>query len=261
MLLAIDVGNTNIHFGLYEHNAEGRCCSWRARTIAEKMADEYAVLLRNFFSENEFALDVVDAVVLASVVPALTPTFVEMSQRYLDQQPLVVTPQIKTGVDILLDHPDEVGADRIVNAAATCQLYGSPAIVIDFGTATTFDVINADGNYLGGAIAPGIGLAHDSLVSRAARLVKVDLTPPPAAIGHNTIHAMQSGLFLGYVALIEGLVGRIKAELDAPGAHVIGTGGLAPLFAEQTDVIEHLAPNLTLDGLHIIWQLNQTSSS
>lgn len=255
MLLAIDIGNTNIHFGL--HTGTDWCCTWRARTIREKMSDEYAVLLRNFFEERAFTFDDIGAVVMASVVPDLTGTFIEMSERYLHHIPLNVGPETKTGIKILLDNPHEIGPDRIVNAAAARALYGCPAIVVDFGTATTYDVLNADGDYIGGAIAPGIGLAHDALVSRAARLHKVELEPPPSVIGHNTIHAMQSGLFLGYVAMIEGLVTRIKAELGAPDARVIATGGLASLFAEHTPVIEEIAPNLTLDGLRIIWELNQ----
>jgi type III pantothenate kinase len=263
MLLAIDIGNTNIHFGLYDPRSGDWCCSWRSQTVHHRMSDEYAVLLRSFFQEHEVAFEDVDAVVMASVVPGLTPTFIEMCRRYLKRAPLNVEPSTNTGVRILLDNPSEVGADRIVNAAAVHALNQSPAIVIDFGTATTYDVINSQGEYLGGAIAPGIGLAHDALVQRAARLLKVDLVPPPAAIGRNTVHAMQSGLFLGYVAMIEGLVERIRAELGTmgeTGVRVIATGGLAPLFAEHTGVIEQIAPNLTLDGLRIIWELNHHGS-
>ncbi len=256
MLLAIDVGNTNIHFGLY---AGGDwCCTWRARTVPLKMSDEYAVLLRNFFTESDLHFSDVTGVVLASVVPDLTGTMIQMAERYLKQPTLNVGPGVRTGIRVLLDNPREVGADRVVNAAAVKALYGGPAIVIDFGTATTWDVINPDGDYVGGAIAPGIGLAHDALVSRAARLLKVDLRPPPSAIGHNTIHAMQSGLFYGYVAMIEGLVARLQAELAGGPARVIATGGLAPLFAEHTPVIQQIAPHLTLEGLRIIWELNQT---
>ncbi len=257
MLLAIDVGNTNIHFGLYDPQAEAWRCSWRAQTVHERMADEYAVLLRSFFGEHSLAFADVRGVVMASVVPPLTPTFIQMSERYLKHTPLNVGPATRTGVRVLVDNPQEVGPDRVVNVAAVRALYGSPAIVIDFGTATTWDVVDAEGNYLGGAIAPGIGLAHDALVRRAARLIKVDLQPPPSPIGRNTVHAMQSGLFLGYVAMIEGLVERIRAELAAPAVRVIATGGLAPLFAEHTRVIEAIAPNLTLDGLRLIWELNQ----
>lgn len=256
MLLAIDIGNTNIQFGM--HNGADWCCTWRARTIHKKMSDEYAVLLRSFFEEKDLKFSDVGAVVMASVVPDLTPTFTHMSERYLHRTPLNIEPGIRTGVRILIDNPREVGADRVVNAAAARKLYRTPAIVIDFGTATTCDVVNAEGDYIGGAIAPGIGLAHDALVKHAARLLKVELVPPPSPIGRNTVHAMQSGLFLGYVALIEGLVDRIKTELQAPNTAVIATGGLAPVFAEHTTVIEEIAPNLTLEGLRIIWELNQT---
>lgn len=257
MLLAIDIGNTNIHFGIFKLDAQDWCCSWRAHTVHHKMSDEYAVLLRNFFEEQALTFADVSAVVMASVVPPLTPTFIEMSERYLKQPPLNVTALNVPGIKVLLDNPQEAGADRVVNSIAARELYGAPAIVIDFGTATTWDVIDAEGNFMGGIIAPGIGLAHDALVSRAARLVKVDLLPPPAAIGRNTVHAMQSGLFLGYVAMIEGLVARIKDELADPETRVIGTGGLAPLFAQHTSVIQEIAPNLTLDGLRLIWQMQR----
>ncbi len=255
MLLAIDVGNTNIHFGL--HDGQTWRNTWRVRSVPLKMGDEYAVLLRSFFAEDGLTFGDVSAVAMASVVPALTATLMQMSKRYLKCPLLNVEPGIKTGIRVLLDNPREAGPDRVVNAAAVKTMYGAPAIVIDFGTATTYDVLSAEGDYLGGAIAPGIGLAHDALVSHTARLHKVDLVPPPSPIGHNTIHAMQSGLFLGYVAMIEGLVARMKDGLGAPYAKVIATGGLAALFAEHTDVIEEIAPYLTLDGLRIIWEMNR----
>jgi type III pantothenate kinase len=255
MLLAIDVGNTNIHFGL--HDGEDWCCTWRARTIQEKMSDEYAVLLRSFFAERGYDTGEVSAVVLASVVPDLTETFVEVCERHLSLPPLNIDAKTDAGFKILLDDPHELGPDRLVNAAAVRAGYSSPAIVVDLGTATTFDVLNADGDYIGGAIAPGIGLTHDALVSRAARLHKIDLKPPPSAIGHNTIHAMQSGIFLGYVAMVEGLVKRIKAELASPHVTVIATGGLAPTIAQHTSAIQELAPNLTLEGMRIIWERNR----
>lgn len=255
MLLTIDIGNTNIHFGM--HAGEDWCCSWRARTVADKMADEYAVLLRTFFAESDLQFQDVKGVIIASVVPPLTPTFTQICERYLNQTPLMVGPGIKTGIQILVDNPHEVGADRVVNAAAANQLYGGPAIVIDFGTSTNFDIINPNGDYIGGIIATGIGLSHDALVSRAAKLIKVDLKPPPSSIGRNTVHAMQSGLFLGYIAMIEGLVARVRVDLQSPQAKVIATGGLASLFAQHTDVIQEINPNLTLDGLRIIWEFNR----
>lgn len=254
-ILAIDVGNTNVHLGVWE---SGRWAHhWRARTVADKMPDEYAVLVRNFFDGVGIGWRMVSGVAISSVVPPLTLAFAEMVRRYGKIEPVVVTAQTPTGIGIAVDQPEQVGADRIVNSAAAFALYGSPAIVIDFGTATTFDVISG-GAYRGGAIAPGLNLAHDALVSRAARLHKIDLQPPPSPIGSNTIHAMQSGIFLGYVALVEGLVRRISAAMDEDAAPVIATGGLAPLFDQHTDVIDHIAPALTLDGLRIIHALNHT---
>jgi type III pantothenate kinase len=255
MLLAIDIGNTNIHFGLWDGAVWVQ--TWRARTIAEKMADEYAVLLCSFFAEQDLSFADVTGVVMASVVPALTSTFVELCEQRLERTPLNVGPGVRTGIRIMVDNPSEVGPDRVVNSAAAHELYGGPAIVIDLGTATTFDIINEDGDYIGGVIATGIRLAHDALVNRTARLRKVELIPPPTVVGRNTVHAMQSGLFLGYIAMIEGLVARIKRELAALDARVIATGGLSALFTQHTDVIDEIAPNLTLDGLRIIWELNQ----
>jgi type III pantothenate kinase len=254
-LLAIDIGNTNIHFGLW--GKDRWQLSWRARTVIDKMPDEYAVLLRNFLSSSDLGYRVITDVAICSVVPPLTGAFVELVKRYIGIEPLVVTNQTKTGVTLAIDQPEQAGADRIVNTAAVAALYGGPAVVIDFGTATTFDVISGKGEYCGGAIAPGIGVAHDALVNRAARLHKVDLVPPPNPVGRNTIHAMQSGIFWGYVALVEGLVKRIIASMDEDGVKVIATGGLAPLFNQHTDVIDTIAPELTLDGLRVIYELNQ----
>ncbi len=255
-ILAIDIGNTNIHLGLW-HSGSWQL-SWRARTVTDKMPDEYAVLVRNFLSSADLGYQAITGVIIGSVVPPLTSAFADLTRRYFHIQPLIVTNKTHTGIHIDIDQPEQAGADRIVNAAAVKALYGGPAIVIDFGTATTFDVISAQGAYQGGAIAPGIGLAHDALVSRAARLHKVDLEPPPNPIGRNTIHAMQSGIFWGYVALVEGMVTRIKAAMDTEQIKVIATGGLAPLFDEHTDVIDLIAPELTLDGLRIIYELNHS---
>lgn len=256
MLLAIDIGNTNIHLGLW--HSESWALNWRARTVADKMPDEYAVLVHNFLRGADVDWHVISAVVIGSVVPPLTAAFVEMIRRYAEIEPLVVSTQIETGVRIAIDQPEQAGADRIVNSAAVMTFYGAPAIVIDFGTATTFDVISSDGAYRGGAIAPGINVAHDALVSRAARLHKIELQPPPEPIGGNTIHAMQSGVFWGYVALIEGLIQRLKASMGEPGdVKVIATGGLAALFNEHTDAIDIIAPELTLDGLRVIYDLNK----
>ncbi|RMF80916.1 MAG: type III pantothenate kinase [Chloroflexi bacterium] len=254
MLLAIDIGNTNIHLGLWRDGAWNP--SWRARTVHEKMADEYGVLVRNFLNSAGLGFDAVDSVVMSSVVPILTGRFAELVERYIHVQPLIVTHEVKLCVKVAIDIPAQAGPDRLANAAAACHLFGGPAVVIDFGTSTNFDVVSADGKYIGGAIAPGIGLAHDALVSRAARLHKVDLVPPPNAIGRNTIHAMQSGIFWGYVGLIEGILTRIKNELDSEDTKVIATGGLATLFEQHVPGIDIIASELTLDGLRIIYELN-----
>jgi type III pantothenate kinase len=253
-LLAIDIGNTNIHMGLWQANSWK--LSWRARTVSNKMPDEYAVLINSFLTSAGMSYGVISGVAISSVVPALTGTFVELTRHYMELEPLVVTHLTKTGVKIDIDQPEQAGADRIVNAAAVVALYNYPAIVIDFGTATNFDVVSRDGAYQGGAIAPGIRIAHDALVSHTARLHKIDLVPPPCAIGRNTIHAMQSGVFWGYVALVEGLTKRIKAAMNEQDIQVYGTGGLAPLFSQNTDCIDKIVPELTLDGLRVIYELN-----
>ncbi len=254
MLLVIDVGNTNIHMGVWNGDSWGM--TWRAQAIADKMPDEYGVLLGSYLATSNLKYSDITGVAIGSVVPPLTVAFIELSRRYIHVDPLVVTHETKTGVRIAIDQPSQAGADRIINAAAVVALYGGPAIVIDFGTATTFDIVSSNGAYRGGAIAPGINLAHDALVARAARLHKVDLVPPPCVIGTNTIHAMQSGLFWGYVGLVEGLVARLKAEMGEDNIQVIATGGLAPLFREHTGVIDLIAPQLTLEGLRIIHELN-----
>ena len=256
MLMAIDVGNTNIHLGLW--NGSSWQLHWRARTVIDKMPDEYAVLVRSFLEGANMDFADISGVIISSVVPPLTGAFIELTRRYTELDPLIVTHRTKTGIEIQIDQPEQAGADRIVNSAAVAALYGGPAIVIDFGTATTLDVVSAENNYIGGAIAPGIGIAHDALVSRAARLHKIDLVPPPSPIGSNTIHAMQSGIFWGYIGLVEGLVTRLKAALPDDNARIIATGGLAVLFDTHTDVIDIIAPELTLDGLRVIYDLNQS---
>jgi type III pantothenate kinase len=254
VLLVMNINNTNTKLGLYR---DGEWIAhWRVASDRAKMPDEYAMLIRNLFDFEQFSWTDVSGVALASVVPPLTGTFVEMCQHYLAHDPLVVTTEIATGVRVLTDYPAEVGADRILNALAAHRLYGSPAIVVDFGTATTFDAVSAEGDYIGGAIAPGLGIAAEALFSHTAKLQRIELIPPPAAIGRNTVHCMQSGLILGYVGLVEGLVARIRAELGGK-ARVLATGGLAPLVAKETDVIETVVPMLTLEGLRLIYELNQ----
>ncbi len=254
MLLTIDIGNTNITFGLYEGETLGP--RWRIRTIHEKMPDEYGILLDQLFRHRDHRPQQVTGVAIASVVPPLTPVFAQVCRNYLGQEPLVVDTGVRTGVRIRYDNPREVGADRVVDAAAVRTLYGMPACVVDFGTATTFDAISAEGDYLGGAIAPGIGIAAQALFERTAKLPRVELTRPPSAIGRNTPHSIQSGLLFGYVGLVEGMVARFKAELG-PQTRVIATGGLAEIIARETDVIDVVDPWLTLHGLRIIYELNQ----
>lgn len=254
MLLAIDIGNTNIHLGLWDGSAWH--LSWRARTVTDKMTDEYAVLVRNFLATAEVASDHIDGVAVSSVVPALTPSFQELARRYLTCEPLMVNSRTPLGIGIQIDMPEQAGADRLCNAVALSQLFGAPAVSVDFGTSTNFDVLSAESNYIGGALAPGIRLAHDALVNRAAQLHKVELVPPPNPIGSNTIHAMQSGIFWGYVGLIDGVLQRILRQLDDDETLVVATGGLAEVFVRHLPRIDTIAHELTLDGLRLIYQLN-----
>lgn len=254
MLLTIDIGNTNVTLGLFRGEELGP--RWRLATEHERMPDEYGLQLLGLLSHAGLKPQDLSGVCLASVVPPLTGKFTEASRVYLGYDPLVVDAGIKTGVHIRYEDPRAVGADRVADAAAVQKLYGTPACVVDFGTATTFDAISANGDYLGGAIAPGIGIAAEALFQRTAKLPRVELQRPPAAIGRNTVHSMQSGLLFGHAALVEGMVARFRKELG-PQTKVIGTGGLAELVAKETDVIQIIAPWLTLDGLRIIWNLNQ----
>lgn len=253
MLLAIDIGNTNITLGVYQGETLGP--RWRLATDHHKMPDEYGILIANLFQHAGVQTSEIDGVAVASVVPPLTRTFQEACDAYLRQPAFVVDAGVKTGVRVKYDDPKAVGADRVVDAAAVQKLYGGPACVVDLGTGTTFDGISAEGDYLGGAIAPGLGIAADALFQRTAKLPRVDIARPPAAIGRNTVHAIQSGLLFGYVGLVEGMVARFRAELG-PTMKVIATGGLAHLLAEETQAIDVIAPWLTLDGLRIVWDLN-----
>ena len=254
MLLCINIGNTNVALGLYEGDTRGP--RWRLATDHERMPDEYALQVLGLLAQASISAQSVDCVVLASVVPPLTGRWVQLCRSYLGCEPLLVTSQVRTGVTIRYDDPGAVGADRIANAVAAYRLYGGPACTVDFGTATTFDAINAAGDYLGGAIAPGIGIAADALFLRTSKLQRVELVRPPAAIGRNTIHAIQSGLIFGYVGLVEGMVARFKAELG-PETHVIATGGLSEIIAKETPLIQVVAPWLTLEGLHMIYEMNR----
>ncbi len=254
MLLTIDIGNTNITIGLYDGETLGP--RWRLATDHERMPDEYGLQLLGLMTHAGRTPADLTGISLASVVPPLTGRMVEACRTYLKCVPFVLDAGVKTGVRIRYEDPRAVGADRIADAAAVQRLYGGPACVVDFGTATTFDGINTEGDYLGGAIAPGIGIAAEALFLRTAKLPRVDLQRPPAAIGRNTTHAMQSGLLFGYVALVEGMVARFSKELG-PEMKVIATGGLAEIIARETDIIQIIAPWLTLDGLRFIWEMNR----
>jgi type III pantothenate kinase len=254
MLLCVDIGNTNITLGLYEGETLGP--RWRLSTDHERMPDEFILQLMGLLTYAGFGREDVEGAAIASVVPPLTGKWVEVCRKGLNCDPLVVDGSIETGVSIRYDDPAAVGADRIVDAVAAYRLYGGPACIVDFGTATTFDGISSEGDYLGGAIAPGIGIAAQALFQRTAKLPRVDLARPPSAIGRNTVHSMQSGLLFGYVGLVEGMVARFRQELG-PDTVVIGTGGLAEVIARETAVIQILAPWLTLDGLRMVYEMNQ----
>jgi type III pantothenate kinase len=256
MLLCIDIGNICITFGLYEGEAPGP--RWQIGMAYEKTSDEYGILMEQLFCHRGCLPSQVSGAAIASVVPPLTPVFQEACRQYLGQEPLVVDAGVRTGVRIRYDNPREVGADRVADAAAVRALYGVPACVVDFSTATAFDAISAEGDYLGGAIAPGIGIAAQALFQRTAKLPRVELARPPSAIGRNTVHSIQSGLLFGYAGLVEGMVARFKAELG-PQTHVVATGSLAPIIAQETAVIDVVDPWLTLHGLRIIYELNRSS--
>jgi len=253
MLLTIDVGNTNTVLGVFE--GASLLAHWRLTTRREQTADEYGILVRNLFATSGFDPARVDAVALASVVPPLTPVLVELARQYLGQEALVVGPGVDTGMPILYEPPGDVGADRIVNGVAAFAAYGGPVIVVDFGTATTFDVITRRGEYRGGVICPGIGISADALFQRAARLPRVDVRNPGRVVGRSTVESMQSGLYFGYGAMCEGLIARIRAELGEP-ARVVATGGLAETLAAEIPSIEAVDPVLTLTGLRLIWERN-----
>jgi type III pantothenate kinase len=248
VLLAIDLGNTNTVFGVYE--GDQLVMHWRLSTQKERTVDEYGILLRNLFSLERIDAKRIRRVVIASVVPPLDPVLNEMASAYFAVKPIFVTHE-NAGIPILYDDPREVGADRIVNAVAVLHKYGKPAIVVDFGTATTFDAITAAGEYRGGVIAPGIVISAEALYEHAAKLPRIEIQKPANVIGTSTITSMQSGLVYGYVALVDGIITRMKDELGSK-TRVIGTGGQAPFISQETRLIETVDPNLTLDGLQLL---------
>ena len=256
MLLAIDVGNTNIVLGVFE--GERLTEGWRLLTMRERTSDELGILITHLFERSRIDLARVEGIILSSVVPPLTRTLEEMCERYFEKRPLTVDPASNTGMPVLYKPASDVGADRVVNAVAAYEMYGrassSPLIVVDFGTATTFDAISKRGEYLGGVSCPGIGISADALFQRAARLPRVDIRKPPAVIGETTVTSMQSGLFFGYVSMVDGIVTRIRGELeDGDRAACVATGGMADVLAAETSVIQRVEPDLTLQGLRIIW--------
>jgi len=254
MILTIDVGNTNLTLGLYEGDTLG--AHWRLATDHNRMPDEYGLQFLGLLQNAQKSLRELKGVALASVVPPLTSRVIQACREYLQQEPLVVDAGIKTGIKIRYEDPKAVGADRVCDAVAVMRLYGGPACVIDFGTATTFNAITKEGEYLGGAITAGVNLAAEALYTRAAKLPRIDLQAPPSVIGRNTVHAMQSGLLFGYVCMAEGMVARFQKELGAE-MKVIATGGLAEVIAKETQVIDVVSPWLTLEGLRILWDMNQ----
>lgn len=254
MLLTIDIGNTNLTLGLYEGDTLG--AHWRLATDHNRMPDEYGLQFLGLLQNAGKTIQDIKGISLASVVPPLTGRVVQACREYLKQEPLVVDAGIKTGIKIRYEDPKAVGADRVCDAVAVMKLYGGPACVVDFGTATTFNAITKDGEYLGGAITAGINLAAEALYTRAAKLPRIDLQVPPSVIGRNTIHAMQSGLLFGYVSMVEGMVARFRTELGND-MKVVATGGLAEVVAKETKEIDIIAPWLTLEGLRLIWEINR----
>ncbi len=254
MLLALDVGNTNTVIGVFD----GRklLTHWRLSTRRDGTSDEYAMLIKGLFDFAGLALQQVSAVIMSSVVPPLQGPLEDMARQYFGVEAMVVGPGIKTGMPILYESPRDVGADRIVNAVAAFEAYGGPGIVVDLGTATTFDAISARGEYLGGVICPGIGISSEALFQHAAKLPRVDIARPKIIIGRNTVGSMQAGLFYGYLSLVEGLVSRMRAELGGR-AVVVATGGLVELLLAESSVVDHLDPLLTLTGLRILFERNQ----
>lgn len=255
MLLAVDVGNTHTVLGLFD-DGQGLRVDWRVSTRKDATSDETGVLLRALISAAGLGPDQVSGMIVSSVVPDLDGVLAAVGQRTFGVVPLFVGPGVRTGLPILYDNPHEVGADRIVNAVAAVHRYGAPVVVVDFGTATTFDVVSPRGEYLGGVIAPGLAISAEALFSRAARLARVDVRRPPRVIGKNTQESVQSGLFHGYVGLVEGLVRKIREELGEE-PRIVATGGIASVFRDELPFLDAVDAGLTLEGLRLIWEKNR----
>jgi type III pantothenate kinase len=277
MLLTLDVGNTNTVLGLYRLTTDELVTHWRISTLRTQTADEYGVLFLNLFAMRKIEATEISAIIISSVVPPLETTLRQVCERYFNLKPMFVEPGIKTGMPILVDNPAELGADRLVNGVAAFARYGGPCIVVDFGTATTFDVVSAKGEYIGGVIAPGLAISAEALFSRAARLSRVDVKKPAKVVGTNTVAHMQSGLYYGYIGLVDGILERIIKETagketagketagketqgpDAVVPKVIATGGLARLIVDDSRFIQTIDDMLTLDGLRLIYERNRVA--
>lgn len=253
MLLVADVGNTNSSFGVYSPDSTEPVATVRTATQHDRMPDEWYAILEPVLEMQGTSLQDISAVVLSSVVPPVTRWLRVLAKHRLGVEPIIVSAKLDLGLPIDADNPDEVGADRIVNSLAALEKYGAPVIAVDFGTALNFDVVDIRGHYLGGSLAPGLVIALEAMTSRAARLFSVDLVPPPHAIGTNTIHAIQSGLVLGYISMVEGLIQRLSAEIQGT-PKVVVTGGYAELFANNSDIIDAYEPDLTINGLRLVWE-------
>ena len=256
MLLALDIGNTNIAVGVFE--GKNIIQHWKIRSDREKTSDEYEIILLNLLSLAHLGVENIDSVIISSVVPPLTPVFENLSKNLLKLKPLVVGPGLKTGMSILYENPQEVGADRIVASVAAFEKYGGPAIIVDFGTATTFDAISQKGDYLGGAIAPGIQIAAEALYLKTAKLPRIEIKKPKNAVGRTTVSSMQSGLYFGYIGLISNIIKEIAKELG-DGIKIIATGSFASQIYPDLESIEYLEPLLVFEGLRIIYDRNKAS--